>query len=125
MLAYCGINCDECPAYQGTVSTDIGLLEKAAGSSWSGAQNAADWACLGCTPADQGFVARDCAACKIRGCAIVRGVQNCAACGGYESCKLMRDFLNGESEPRCNEPEKLRTRMAWLRGRFLGDKPLP
>jgi hypothetical protein len=122
MLAYCGINCNECPAYKGTVATDIGLLEKVAGSSWAGAQSAPEWVCLGCTPADQGFLAKDCATCKIRDCAIAKGVQNCAACSDFESCKLMQDFIKGESEPRCNEPEKLRQRMEWLRARFLAYK---
>ncbi len=122
MLAYCGINCDECPAYRGTVMTDIVLLEKVAGSSWHGAPSASEWVCLGCTPADQGFLARDCAACEIRACAIVRGVPNCAACGDYEPCRLMRDFIKGESEPRCKEPETVRKRMEWLRERFLAYK---
>ncbi len=122
MLAYCGINCQECPAYKGTVTSDIGLLEKVAGSSWDDARSASEWVCLGCTPADQGFLAKDCAACRIRECAIAKGVPNCAACGDYESCKLMRDFIKGESKPRCNEPEKLGRRMAWLRGRFLALK---
>lgn len=122
MLAYCGINCEECSAYKGTVTTDIDLLEKVAGSFWDGAHSASEWVCLGCTPADQGFLAKDCAACKIRDCAIAKGVQICAACSDFESCKLMHDFLKGESEPRCNQPETLRKRMKWLRERFLAYK---
>jgi len=122
MLAYCGINCEECLAYRGTVTTDIALLEEVAGSSWEGAQSASDWVCLGCTPANQGFLAKDCATCKIRDCAIAKGVQNCAACSNYESCKLMDGFIKGESEPRCSQPEKLRKRMEWLRERFLAYK---
>jgi hypothetical protein len=112
MLGYCGINCDECAAYKGTVSTDIGLLEKAAGSYWDGAYSAQEWVCLGCTPADQGFLAKYCATCKIRTCAIAKGVQNCAACDGYESCQMLKDFIKGENEALCK-------RMEWLRGRFL------
>ncbi len=115
MLAYCGINCDECPAYKGTVITDIALLEKAAGSFWNGAYNAQEWVCLGCTPADQPFLAKFCATCKIRDCAIAKGAQNCAACADYESCKLLHDFIKGESESLCK-------RMEWLRGRFLAYK---
>jgi hypothetical protein len=122
MLAYCGINCAECLAYKGTVTTDIGLLEKVAGSFWDGAHSASEWVCLGCTPADQGFLAKDCASCKIRECAITKGVQNCAACSEYESCKLMHEFIKGESEPRCNQPETLRKRMEWLRERFQSNK---
>lgn len=112
MLAYCGIHCDECPAYKGTVTTDIALLERAAGSFWDGAYSASEWVCLGCTPADQGFLAKYCATCKIRDCAIARGVGNCAACGEYESCTLLHGFLKGESAVLCK-------RMEWLRGRFL------
>lgn len=112
MLAYCGINCAECPAYKGTVTTDIAQLEKAAGSFWDGAYSASEWVCLGCTPASQGFLAKFCATCKIRTCAIAKGVPNCAACDGYESCKLLHDFIKGESEVLCK-------RMEWLRGRFL------
>jgi len=112
MLGYCGINCDECAAYKGTVNTDVGLLEKAAGSYWAGAYSAQEWVCLGCTPADQPFLAKFCATCKIRGCAIAKGVQNCAACESYKSCQMLKDFIKGESEALC-------TRMEWLRGRFL------
>ena len=28
MIAYCGINCDECPAYKGTITGDETLLAK-------------------------------------------------------------------------------------------------
>ena len=119
MLGYCGINCSECPAYRGTVTTDIRLLEKVAGNAWKGAHSASEWVCLGCTPADQGILAQDCSRCRIRACAIAKGVQICAACSEYDSCQLMHDFISGASEPRCNEPVKVRTRMEWLRTRFL------
>jgi hypothetical protein len=112
MLGYCGINCAECSAYKGTVTTDMALLEKAAGSFWDGAYSAQEWVCLGCTPADQPFLAKFCAQCKIRGCAIGKGVQNCAACADHESCTMLKDFIKGESEALCK-------RMEWLRGRFL------
>ncbi|MCX6101244.1 MAG: DUF3795 domain-containing protein [Candidatus Bipolaricaulota bacterium] len=79
---------------------------------WDGAYSAQEWVCLGCTPADQGFLAKYCATCKIRGCAIEKKVQNCAACDGYESCQMLKDFIKGENEALCK-------RMEWLRGRFL------
>jgi hypothetical protein len=115
MLGYCGIDCEVCPAYKGTVATDIGLLEKAAGSFWDGAYSAQEWVCLGCTPADQPFLARFCAKCKIRDCAIEKGHPNCAVCDTFESCGLLHDFIKGESEALCK-------RMEWLRGRFLAYK---
>ncbi len=112
MLGYCGINCEECPAYKGTVATDMSLLEKAAGSFWNGAYSAQEWVCLGCTPADQPFLAKFCAKCKIRDCAIEKGLPNCAACSDYETCKILHDFIKGESEALCQ-------RMDLLRQRFL------
>ncbi len=112
MLGYCGISCAECAAYKGTVGTDTAQLEKAAGSFWDGAHSAAEWVCLGCTPADQGFLAEFCATCRIRGCAIAKGVANCAACDGYAACSLLHDYIKGENEALCR-------RMEWLRGRFV------
>ena len=70
MLGYCGINCDNCRAYKGTVSGDLSLLQAAAGSFWNGAYQAKDWACLGCQPANQPFIAKYCAECGIRKCAV-------------------------------------------------------
>jgi len=115
MLGYCGINCEVCPAYQGTVNTDLSLLEKAAGSFWSGAYSAKDWVCLGCTPADQPFLAKFCAKCEIRECAIGRNLQSCAACTDYQDCSRLHDFLKGESD-------SILLRMDLLRERYLDIK---
>ena len=112
MLGYCGINCESCPAYRGTVSTDLELLEGAAADYGSGTQTYKDWVCLGCTPADQGFLATYCASCGIRACAVGKGVQNCAACDDFDSCAKIRAFLE-------TEPAGVTQRMAWLRERFL------
>jgi hypothetical protein len=109
MLGYCGVNCAECPAYQGTVNSKIELLEKATQAFSNGADSAKDWACLGCTPANQAFLAKPCAACKMRTCAISKGVQNCAACAGYDSCERIHKIL---------DPWGLAQRMGWLRERF-------
>jgi len=34
----------------------------------------------------------------------------------------MHDFIEGNSKPRCDDPDTLRKRMEWLRGRFLAHK---
>jgi len=112
MIGYCGINCHNCPAYKGTVNSDMSLLEKAARSFWNGAYSAKDWVCLGCQPADQPFLAKFCAKCDIRICAIKRKVQNCAACTEFENCSKLHDFIRSESE-------ELVWRMKVLRERFL------
>ncbi|MBN1859138.1 DUF3795 domain-containing protein [Candidatus Bipolaricaulota bacterium] len=112
MLAYCGINCDTCPAYRGTMTTDVGLLENARDSFGDKNQTTEDWVCLGCTPAAQGFLATYCATCRIRTCAIEKGVQNCAACDTFDTCPQIHELMGtGETD--------LSQRMSWLRKRFL------
>ena len=112
MLGYCGIDCAECDAYKATVGTNIGLLEKVAGNFWNGACNAQEWVCLGCTPSNQQFLAKYCATCMVRTCAIAKGLQNCAACPEFEQCTDLKELIAGESE-------QLVQRMDWLRQRFL------
>jgi hypothetical protein len=114
MLGYCGINCEACPAFQGTVTTNRSLLERACAEYSKGATSVVDWVCVGCTPPNQPFLAAYCARCSIRTCAIEQGVANCAACASYESCDKLRRFMETESED-------VLQRMAWLRQRFLAD----
>jgi hypothetical protein len=112
MLGYCGIYCHNCSAYRGTVTRDMSLLEKVADKFGDGAYSAKDWICLGCQPADQLFLAKFCAKCGIRTCAIKKKVQNCAACDEFENCSKLHDFINAESE-------EIVWRMKSLRERFL------
>lgn len=114
MLGYCGVNCSECPSYKGTVSHDLALLEKAAGSFSEGAYSVTEWVCLGCQPADQPILAKYCAKCQIRKCAIQKGVQNCAACDDFEKCPQIQDFISGE--------EALVHKMTLLRQRYLDSR---
>ena len=112
MIGYCGINCNNCLAYKATVNNDLALLEKAAGSFQNGAYPAQDWVCLGCQPADQPFLAKFCAKCEIRLCAIGRKIENCAACTDFENCTQLHEFIK-------SEPEDVTRRMMWLRECFL------
>jgi hypothetical protein len=112
MLGYCGINCDECDAYKGTVNSDMALLEKVAGKFWNGKYSAKDWVCLGCLPADQQFIAQYCSNCQIRTCAIERNLSSCAACDDFENCSRLHDFIKGESD-------ELLLKLELLRGRYL------
>jgi len=110
MLAYCGIDCSKCPAYRGTVEGDVSLLEEAARSFSNGAFEAEEWVCLGCPPADQQFIAKFCASCGVRSCAVGHGVQNCAACDDFDDCTLLREFIGDD--------DKLALKMKLLRRRF-------
>ncbi|MCX6101245.1 MAG: DUF3795 domain-containing protein, partial [Candidatus Bipolaricaulota bacterium] len=115
MLGYCGMNCTACSSYTTTVTADKELLAKAA-ASLASANGSPAWVCLGCTPANQQFLAKYCATCKIRDCAIEKKVQNCAACDDYESCTPLHDFFKGESA------EAIGKRMDWLRARFQASR---
>ncbi len=117
MLGYCGVNCDECPAHQGTVNSKIELLEKASRIFGDGAHSAEEWVCLGCTPTDQQFLAESCSSCAMRKCAIERRVQNCAACADYDSCQRFH------GPDGILEPWGLTERMGWLRKRFKALHP--
>lgn len=109
-LGYCGADCAACPSYTTTVTPDSEAQRKAEAQSASA--GGLRWVCLGCTPADQPILAKYCATCGIRECAIERKVQNCAACDDYASCAQLHDFFKTDSTgaiPR---------RMDWLRQRF-------
>ena len=88
--AFCGIVCDECPALRATRGDDIAGLQKCAD----------DCRCDGCRPA--GRLYKHCALCKVRACALAKGVENCAHCSRYaceELKHLWRDII-GVDKPR-------------------------
>lgn len=118
MLGYCGINCHECAGYRGTVNSDMALLEKIGATYAHQGYTADDWVCLGCLPADQAFLARYCAGCGIRACAIGKGLQNCAVCPDYEGCTQLHEFI-------AKEGQEVVERMRLLRQRFLAGRPQP
>lgn len=111
MLGYCGVNCTACSSYTTTVNPDIEVLRKA--EAQSAATGGLHWVCLGCTPADQPILAKYCATCAIRDCAIGRKVQNCAACDDFEACARLREFFKSDSTGTIHK------RMDWLRARLV------
>ncbi|MCG8484532.1 MAG: DUF3795 domain-containing protein [Clostridia bacterium] len=117
MLGYCGINCHECKAYKGTVHTDLDLLKSAGENYLKGQYKPEDWVCLGCTPANQKFIAKYCRECVVRKCAVEKKVQNCAECDSYESCDTIQNFINDFYENV--ETNELLIRMNLLRKRFV------
>lgn len=124
MLAYCGINCQGCSAYKATVNTDLELLKSTGESYLHGRYKPEDWVCLGCTPADQKFIAKYCKECIVRKCAIEKGVQICAECHEFENCDIVREsimeVLNDDEESIKDNP--IYIRMNLLRKRFLDSK---
>ncbi|MBN1311448.1 MAG: DUF3795 domain-containing protein [Anaerolineae bacterium] len=93
MIAYCGLVCTECPAYIATQKDDMEALKRVAemwGKEYGGSLTAQDCICDGCIT--EGRKIGHCNECKVRLCAMERGVVNCAHCADY-GCKTLTDFL--------------------------------
>ncbi len=94
LIAYCGLVCSDCPAYQATQSGDDEALAKVA-AQWSVEfkEEIRPEACLcdGC-PSTSGRLVGYATQCKIRACAIGRKVKNCAHCADY-ACEELRKFF--------------------------------
>ncbi|HOD91167.1 MAG TPA: DUF3795 domain-containing protein [Thermotogota bacterium] len=73
MIAYCGIYCEECPSYKGTITVDKSLLEKMSEDFGNAKTDTIDFVCLGCKYDNVAFVATYCAGCQIRLCAKEKG----------------------------------------------------
>jgi hypothetical protein len=92
MLAYCGIDCSECPAYLAHTRNDQALREKTA-PEWSKAYGfdfkPSDINCVGCT-ATIGVHIKHCAECEFRSCGQARAVANCGRCSDYPCAKIAK-----------------------------------
>lgn len=95
IIAYCGINCTECEAYQATQAGDDAAKERIA-EQWrqnfqSSGIDARYVSCDGCTV----LTGRTCGYCKdcaVRSCAMEHKVVNCAHCPEY-TCATLEGFL--------------------------------
>ena len=104
MIAFCGINCSECPALIATQKNDDIERRKVA-ELWNKEYKAnlkpEDINCFGClTESEQVF--NYCQVCEIRKCGKGRKIQNCAHCVDY-SCELLNKFLTKD----CKAKDKL------------------
>lgn len=90
MIASCGLNCAECPAYIATRQEDTQKLKELA-LEWYGVQDDATYClCDGCLP--EGRKNQWCGECAVRACAKERGVVNCAYCEDY-GCETLTAFF--------------------------------
>jgi hypothetical protein len=101
IIAFCGIICSECDAYEATLSGDQSELERIAAAwreQFSPDITAAAITCDGCL-ATQGPTSSTCSECPSRACAIGRAVQSCAHCADY-GCDTIEQFLSHAPEMR-------------------------
>jgi len=104
LIAYCGLNCSECPAYIATQANDLAMQERVL-AQWRVEFNAPDMdikavTCDGCTSVN-GRLGGYCALCEVRACGVEHGVANCAHCSDY-SCAKLDGFLANIPAARAN-----------------------
>ncbi len=110
IIAFCGINCSECPAFIATQKNDENERKKVA-ELWNKEFKAnlepKDINCLGClTDTEQVF--NYCKICEIRKCGKGKKVENCAHCVDYP-CELLNKFLAQVPKAKNNLEEVRKT----------------
>ena len=96
MIAFCGLVCTDCPAYQATQADDDAARERVA-ALWREEYCAAglkgsDINCDGCIGGGR-LYAGHCLTCNIRVCGVEHGVANCGHCAEYETCEKIAGFF--------------------------------
>ncbi len=100
LIAYCGLDCEECDARIATINNDNALREKTA-KLWSELNGVDITAktinCMGCrtegvkTPYCDGL-------CPIRKCALEKGFETCGNCSDMETCKTVGIVIKTNKE---------------------------
>ena len=95
MIAYCGLDCEKCDAYIATINDDQELREKTA-KLWAELNNAPIFPehinCQGCRVEGIKTVFCD-SMCRIRQCALKKGVDTCGDWSGLENCPTVGAIL--------------------------------
>lgn len=100
LIAYCGLDCEKCDARIATLNNDNALREKTA-KLWSklnGVTITADMInCMGCHV--DGVKTLFCSEmCKVRKCAVEKGIETCGECPDMELCQIVGAVLSNNSE---------------------------
>ena len=91
--SYCGVNCEKCRVYIGTMTDDDNIKQEIAnewGLLYKRDFKKADMNCKGCK-SDIHFSL--CASCDITSCNVDRGINNCEDCDIYP-CERIKRFFN-------------------------------
>lgn len=96
MIAFCGLDCAQCEAYKATQANDD-AAKLAVARKWEKEFHIpkvelSDVTCDGCTTFGK-RLSGYCTQCKVRECAVAKGVVNCAYCTEYASCTTLNGFL--------------------------------
>ncbi|MFW9808292.1 MAG: DUF3795 domain-containing protein [Candidatus Thorarchaeota archaeon] len=108
MIAYCGLDCAECPAYLAWKNDDDKLREKQA-REWSSPEyplSAEDINCVGCKTDGEPKL-KFCGSCCVKACASKRGEETCAHCDDY-GCDTLEEWLAQMGDEQRQRLEKMR-----------------
>ena len=108
-LAYCGLNCEECPALIAKKNNDDTLRVKMQ-KEWGSPEyplTKDDINCDGCKSVD-GVHFKFCSQCAVRKCASERGEITCAHCKDY-GCDTLKEWLSHAGEKPRKILEDLRS----------------
>lgn len=104
MIAYCGLDCEKCDAYQATINNDQDLREKTA-RKWSELNQITILPehinCEGCRVDGMKTVFCE-SLCEIRQCALKKGVETCGSCSERETCKTLSAVISNNAEAKSN-----------------------
>lgn len=102
IVAFCGLICNECPAFISKQTNDDELRKKTVGE-WSSGDfplEPKDINCDGCIT--EGEVFKHCTVCEVRTCGLEKGVQNCGYCTEYP-CENLEKLWNFLQAPETKE----------------------
>jgi hypothetical protein len=102
-VAYCGIDCGKCPAYEAKRDGNEKLKVETA-AKWNSPQYpvlASDIECDGCRR-ESGQMYKYCHVCDIRRCAKDKEYDSCASCPDYACTKLTALFTSVGPDPKRN-----------------------
>jgi hypothetical protein len=106
IIAICGVNCAECPAYLAHKNDDDELRAKTArqwAKMFEGTFKPEDINCVGCLETT-GPQIGNCARCEIRKCGMERKLADCAHCPDY-ACEKLTKFFEMYPSPKANLEE--------------------
>lgn len=96
LIAYCGLNCEECEAYKATINNDDELREKVA-KEWSILNNVEITKeminCEGCRVNGKKTTFCD-KLCPIRMCAKTKAVETCGDCENLKMCQKIKMIID-------------------------------
>ena len=100
LIAYCGLDCEQCDARKATLTNDDALREKVA-ALWSELNNAEITAeminCEGCRI--DGAKTPFCdSLCPIRQCALKKGVETCGSCAEMKTCETVGMIISNNAK---------------------------